>query len=459
MKIVVCGEKQAVADVSEQISRILEETEKKTMEDSREIKKTIILKVYQITLLKTLKFFDESNFNAFNVTMEMKGNREIIFSGQKCSIDKILSTMYEQLKGFARRSFVACKLFKDMMFEKEVRDYIKTSMMKQKVIGVWDVVRGDDNVYMYSKTDKQAQVAIEIVNKCIVQKTLPLDLKMEDQIDGDTGKKMISKLLVNHKGLLKLEKTTGQLLIIAVDNLMEKVCEEIKQFLDLHMITEEFVDVISGRLDFINQFFRDRLDQIETQYRSLSVVIEQQETQYRQGFKVKGKKDGCKLAINQLRKLIENVSVEEHTIESQVVDVKHFFEITPGRNELMDIQMKEKCILKLKPDGAASPKAKHTVLRTHAECCVNTCKITVLEGDLTELHDKVDVIVNPRNLNMSNTEGLSGAIIQKGNSLSFIVLVFGFNDFVFVSCQFSIITSYTASGILSFAGYVMKSTN
>ena len=429
MKIVVCGEKQAVAEVSKQISCILDETEKKTMEDSRETKKTIILKMYQVALLNTLKFFDESNFNAFNVTVEIKGSREIIFSGQKCSIDKVVSTMNEQLKGFARRSFFASKLFKDMLFEKEVRDYIKTSMMKQKVIGVWDVVRGDNNVYMYSKTDKQAQVAIDIVNKCLVQKTLPLDLKMEDQIDRDTGKKMISKLIVSHKGLLKLDKTTGHLLIITVDYLMEKVCEEIKQFLDLHMITEEFVDVISGRLEFINLFFRDRLDQIETQYRSLSVVIEQQETQYRQGFKVKGQKDGCKLAINQLRKLIENVFVEEHTIESQDINVKHFFEITPGRNELIDIQMREKCVLKLKPDGATAPKAKHTVLRTHAECCVNTCKITVLEGDLTELHDKVDVIVNPRNLNMSNTEGVSGAIIQKGNSLSFIVLVFGFKDF------------------------------
>ena len=423
MKILVCGEKQAVAEVSEKISGILEETEKKTMEDSREIKKTIMLKMYQVNLLNTLKFFDQSNFSAFKVVVEIKEKREIIFSGQKCNIDKVISTMKEQLKGFARRSFIASKLYKDMMFKKEVRDYIKTKMMKQKVIGVWDVVRGDDNVYMYSKTDKQAQVAIDVVNECLIQKTIPLDLKMEDQIDGDTGKKMISKLLDNHQGLLKLEKTTGQLLVITVDYLMEKVYEEIKQFLDLHMITEEFVDVSSGRLYFINQFFQDRLDQIENQYKSLSVVVEQHETQYRQGFKIKGQKDGCKLAINQLQKLIENVCAEEHCIESQEIDVKQFFEGTPGRNELIDIQMKEKCVLKIKPDKKTSPVVKQQTLMTRAECCVNTCKIIVLEGDLTELHDKVDVIVNPRNLYMSNKEGLSGAIIHKGN-FSFSVFVF-----------------------------------
>ena len=429
LKIVVCGIKQAVNSVSELINRILQETEKKNVEDTKEIKKPVVLKVYQVALLNTLKFFVESNFSAFGVTVEMKGSREVIFCGQKCNIDKIVSTMYEQLKGFAKQSFVASKQFKDMMFEKEARDYIKTNMMKQKVIGVWDVVRGDENVYMYSKSDKQAQVAIDVVNRCLVQKTLPLDLKMEDQIDGDTGKKMITKLLDDNKGLVKVEKQTGQLSIIAVDYLMEKICEEIKQFLDLHVITEEFVDVISGRLAFINQFCREKLDKIETQYRSLSVVIEQQETDYRQGFKVKGQKDGCKLAINQLRKLIEDVSIEEHAIESQDIDVKHFFEITPGRNELIDIEMKEKCVIKLKTDTGKSHHPKYHALRTHAECLMNTCKITVVEGNLTELHDKVDVIVNPRNLKMSNTDGLSGAILQKGKSTLMLVVIIMISSF------------------------------
>ena len=414
MIISICGVKKAVGELSQRVSDALAEIEKKVMENTRNITKKVKLKMFQLSLLNSVRFFDPKNFSGFGVTLNVE-SREITFEGQKSRVDQVITSMYEQLKAFTKTSFPASKGYKDMMFEKEVRDYIKRKMIQQKIIGVWDVVKGEDQVHMYSKTEKQAQTAVDIVLKCLLQKIIPLDLTMEEIIYGDPGKDMIAKLTTNHQGLLKFEKSTGQLLVITVDYLMNEICEEVKQFLDLHVIRDDFMNVSSGTLCFIDRFCRDRLEHIENQYKSLSVIIELVDAKSSQGFKIRGKKDGRTLAVKQLQKLIENVCTEEHSITSSDVDVNQFFQSTQGRNELYDIELKEKCVLKIKPDSEQYPRsADESHLKERAVCTVKSCKIIVLEGDITEL--KVDAIVNPRNIVMTNNEGLSGTIINKGKT-------------------------------------------
>lgn len=414
MKIVIFGLKEAVVELTDNISSILANIEKREMEDSREITKKLVLKMFEVALLNSVKFFNQSNFSGIDVTVAVSG-REVTFSGQRVKVDQVISTMKEQLAGFVKKSFVANKAFKDLMFEKEIRNYIKTKMMKRKVLGVWDVVKGDEQIYMYSKTNKQAQTAVDIVLECLHEKTIPLDLRMEELIDGQNGKTFTENLLVKHQGLLKLEKTVGQLTVITVDYLIKGVCEEVMQFLDLHVIREEFINVESGKLCFINRFLRDNLDQISNQYKSLSVVVEEHETEYRQGFKIKGQKDGCRLAIRQLQSVLERVISNEHSIKSNDFDVSQYFESTEGRNELHTIEMKEKCVLKIKPDVGTFPKKSiQSYSAVRKEFKIDDCKLTVIEGDMTEMHDLVDVLVSPANIYLSNTDELANIIIEKG---------------------------------------------
>ena len=414
LKLVIFGIKDAVVELSKTVRTIVANLENKEMEDLTEITKKVVVKMFQLTLLNSLKFFDPNNFSSLGVTVDVIG-RELVFSGRKINVDQVVSTMTEQLKGFARKSFSASKTFKDMMFEKEVRDYIKTTMKKQKVLGVWDVVKGDDQVYMYSKTNDQAQTAIDIVTKCLLEKTVPLDIRMEELIDGDSGKTFIKQLLSNHSGLLKLERTTGQLRVVTVDNFMDKVYDEVVQFLELHVIREEFIDVESGKLCFINQFYRESLEQISNQYRGLSVVIEEQETEYRHGFRIKGQKDGCRLAIKKLQSVTEKVFCDEHTIKSTEYDVSQFFQSSQGRNDLFQIEMKEKCILKIESDGeTAARNSLQSSPVVHGSCIVKGLKISVIEEDITKIQDTVDVLVSPRNRYVTKTEGLASTIVQKG---------------------------------------------
>ena len=420
MVIVVCGVKKAVDKLYQTLIKVVTSIEDNAMEKTRVIKKRIKLQMYQIALLNSIRYLDQINFKKLDVTLRTE-NRTLFFSGQKSKVDEVVSRIYEMLQGFVRKSFPASKAYKDMMFVKEVRDYIKRKMIQKKVIGVWNVVKGDELVYMYSKTAKQAQVAIDIVLNSLIQKTIPLDLAMEEIIYGDKGKSMLDQLTRTHEGLLKFETETGLLTIIAADFIVEEVYEEVKQFFELHVIREDFMDVASGVLCYIDRFCRESLNNLETQYKSLSVLVELVDASQNQGFRIKGKKDGRKLAFKQLQKLIESVCTEEHSIVSANIELNEFLVSTQGKHELCDIELKENCILKVRreKDGRFEKSTEKAICK-QAVGKVKSCEIIVIEGDLTEL--TVDTIVCPRDIYMRNNDGLAGRIITKGKPNIFFLL-------------------------------------
>lgn len=245
----------------------------------------------------------------------------------------------------------------DLLFKKEARDYVKKKMNEKKVIGVWDVQKSS-GLIMYSKNEKELKVAVEIVETSIVMDSFELDSEKKDILDSRDGKFKVAEYEQNHTGLLHFDIQSNEFQYVCVDYLHKEIKDEFTKLFDLHSVISMFLPTDLGVFSYIVAYKKKEIQAIETQYQRLSVVIEVNNSVRKPGFNVKGKKDGCKLAVNKLQAVIDSVTHKDHTLSWPGFD--KFLQSTEGRDCVKNIEMSEQCVIKVSSEALASGLGKTT---------------------------------------------------------------------------------------------------
>lgn len=198
---------------------------------------------------------------------------------------------------------------------------------------------------MYGRTEKEANKASDIFMQSFVVTQIELDSEQAVIVSNENGKSMMSDLERKHDGLVLFDTKLQQLTIVSIDKIHDEIKAEFNKLFDVHTVVTEFLPTQPGRLEFMKKFQRNDLRTIEQQYIRLHVQIAIVENKSQVGFQVKGKKDGCKLALNKLQKMLESVQCKIITKSWAGFDV--FLTTDEGVNCIKDIELKEKCVVKV----------------------------------------------------------------------------------------------------------------
>lgn len=239
----------------------------------------------------------------------------------------------------------------DLLFNKEARDYVKKKMREKKVTGVWDVQKSSELI-MYSKNEKELNTVIDIVETSVVMDSFELDSERRDILDSSDGKSKVAEYEQNHSGLLHFDIQSNEFQYVCVDYLHREIKDEFTKLFDLHSVISKFLPTRLGVYSYIVAYKKKEIQAIEAQYQRLSVVIEVNNSVRNPGFVVKGKKDGCKLAVNKLQAVIDSVTHKDHTLSWPGFD--KFLQSTEGRDCIKNIEMSEQCVIKVSSEEPTS---------------------------------------------------------------------------------------------------------
>ncbi|XP_053377233.1 protein mono-ADP-ribosyltransferase PARP14-like isoform X2 [Mercenaria mercenaria] len=414
--IVLVGAKDPVLTTSKQIKGIINDIEKKMENERQIITKKRKLKHYEMALVRAsrLEATLKKMLTEFSIDNEQ---REIIFKGMQNDVDEALAKLDAKLKSFVKKTVPAIsKQAIDLLFKKEARDIVKKKMVERKVIGVWDSVRGSSLV-MYSKNEKELDVAIEILQCTIVMDYFDLDSEKRDILDSKDGQAKIAEFEENHKGCVLFAVQQNEFRFVCVDDIHKEIRDEFTKLFDLHSVISKPVYTEPGIFSYITTYKKREIEAIENQYKRLSVLIAVKDTSRRPGFIVKGKKDGCKLAIAKLQTLIDSVVHKDHTISWPGFD--KYIQSSEGMDCIKVIEINEKCVIKISSEvlssGLESTTRKKAISPERTEKRGRITK-EVKVGSLAS--ENVDVIVNSTNKDLDLKIGaISRTLLKAGGDM------------------------------------------
>jgi hypothetical protein len=247
----------------------------------------------------------------------------------------------------------------NLLFKREARDLVKKKMIEKKVMGVWDVIKGT-NLIMYSKNEKDLDVAIEILQSSIIMDTIMLDDEKNYILNSTVGKTKVAEFEENYQGCILFEIAPEEMRFVCVADIHQEIKDEFTKLFDLHSVISKFIPTESGIFSYIITHNKRDIEGIERQYQRLSVAIQIKDSRRNPGFVVKGKKDGCKLAIDKLQHLIDSVVCKDHIISWPGFDT--FILSSEGRRSIQSIEVNEKCVIKVSSEVLSSGLGKPNIL-------------------------------------------------------------------------------------------------
>ena len=246
----------------------------------------------------------------------------------------------------------------DLLFMKEARDIVKGKMMEKKIIGVWDTSRASGLV-MYSKNEKDVDTAIEIIRASVKMDTIALDSEKKEILDSKDGKAKVAEFEENNKGCIIFTFLPNELRYVCINELYKEVKDEFSKLFDLHSLVSKQVQTEMGILEYIVKYNKRDVENIENQFKRLAVEIEVKEGRRNPGFIVKGKKDGCKLAIGKLQALIDLVVHKDYTVSWY--DFDKFIKGNEGKDCIHMIERNQRCVIKVSSEDLSSGLGKNTI--------------------------------------------------------------------------------------------------
>ena len=215
---------------------------------------------------------------------------------------------------------------------------------------------------MYSENEKDLDIAIDILLSSIIMDSIPLDEKKGYILSSSEGKAKISEFENNYQGCLLFEVASTEMRFVCISGIHNEITDEFTKLFELHSVISKFIHTDPGTLSYIITHKKRDIESIEKQYQRLTVVIEVKDGR-RPGFLVKGKRDGCKLAIDKLQTLIDSVVREDHTVSWPGFDT--FIQSSEGRTCINSIEVLEKCVIKVSSEVLSSGLGKNYLFIPH----------------------------------------------------------------------------------------------
>ncbi|KAK3598155.1 hypothetical protein CHS0354_013664 [Potamilus streckersoni] len=405
--------------------------------ERQRIKETKQMQTYAILLLEESHFKQDIKKMYPGLQFDLNLKEKIVtFVGQADIVQKAVVQMHGKLQSFVSRSMQMSKPVRDLLFGKEITEYIKQKMKSQKVIGVWDVVCKEE-VRMFAWDEREVQKAIQLVRDCLVEQEMTLDDAMAENVKGQQWLQLVEKIQEKHKHKVAIETSKRSILVVAKDDIFQDIFSKIKDYLKEHSVKEFVLTLNLVKMKYIKRYKMEDIKALEKKFESLNVKLSIIDYGDQQGIKIKGRMDGCNTLETALTDMAINVITKEHAMVSKD-GLKELFQCSRGREELSLIEGRWKCLIELKNSGTSvsiqaegasggySSESEDDADKSNelsdmqpssdsSATSIDACgiKVSFIRGELAL--QRVDVIVNSTNQKLDLRIGaISKSIIKYG---------------------------------------------
>ncbi|KAK3600832.1 hypothetical protein CHS0354_014193 [Potamilus streckersoni] len=432
--IILTGSRGTMETLKKRVLDIIDMVIAQIKHEEQRITETKQMQTCAIILLMESNFKQEIKklYPGLQFDLNLK-EKNAIFVGQADIVQKAVVQMHGKLQSFVSRSMQMSKPARDLLFVKEITDYIKQKMKSQKIIGVWDLAVKNE-IQMFAWDERDVQKAIQIVSNCLLEKEIILDDVMAQNVKGQPWLQLVQRIQEKHKQKVAIETSMKSILIAARDDIFINVSNEINGYLEKH-VKELVLELGLVKMKYIKRYKMEDIKALEKKFESLNVKLFIIDYGDQQGIKIKGTMDGCNALETALTDI--NVITKEHAMVSKD-GLKELFQSSRGREELRLIEGRWKCLIELKnsgtsvsiqaedaSDGCSSGSEydadefnEPTDWQLSSDICgtsIDACgiKVSFLEGELAK--QRVDVIVNSTNQKLDLSIGaVSKAILKYG---------------------------------------------
>ncbi|KAK3600831.1 hypothetical protein CHS0354_014191, partial [Potamilus streckersoni] len=405
--------------------------------ERQRIKETKQMQTYAILLLEESHFKQDIKkmYPGLQFDLNLK-EKSVTFVGQADIVQKAVVQMHGKLQSFVSRSLQMSKPAIDLLFGKEITEYIKQKMKSQKVIGVWDVVCKEE-VRMFAWDEREVQKAIQLVMDCLVEQEIPLDDAMAENVKGQQWLQLVEKIQEKHKQKVAIETSKRSILVVAKDDIFQDIFSKIKDYIEEHSVKEFVLALNLVKMKFIKRYKMEDIKALEEKFKRSHVkhfIIDYGD---QHGIKINGTQDGCSTFKNALSEMAKNIITKEHAMVSKA-GLKELFQSSRGQDELSFIEVRWKCLIEMKDLGtlvslqqeeasggysseseddadANDEPADRQSSSDSGVSSVDACgiKVSFVKGELAK--QRVDIIVNSTNEKLNLRIGaISKSIIECG---------------------------------------------
>ncbi|KAK3598397.1 hypothetical protein CHS0354_019800 [Potamilus streckersoni] len=423
--IQVVGYKAIATLVVSDIENIIKMAEADFDRHNKQTKESLTnLKHYQLKLLLAVKYPSkmEQKFNRLKVKINLN-KKMIVFKGFMEDIRSAQVAMYEVVHNAAVSQLSNISEGRLCLYKsKQVKDYIVAKLKSKKLVGVWEVVGTDLNIY--ANSNEVVIQSTDIIDDSVKEYQKDLEPPLRFVVQSQQWNDNMINLDKQYQGKLHvvLALDFSKLCLYFTDDISGPLIKTVNYFLSQHRIFEKKVTCKSGTIRLIQRRKRDELDKIA---RDLAHYYVQIAIQLEVGFRIWGTQDGISHASFRLQKLIDMVKHRDH--ELQKPGIAGYMK-GKGKDHIVTVENQIPCVILAREqeqysfeenekemDNFVMPKMPVKLISNESSVHGNI-SIKVVKGEMAM--EKVDVIVNTTSYSLDLTNGtVSQSLLKTGGQI------------------------------------------
>src|SRR6218665_916998 len=380
------------------------------------------LKPNQLQLLKVLKF--PSGDPTVSKDLEVNiDDHQVSFQGAKDEINQAKLRIFELVNNASTKLSKVEPRKAKFLQKVHVIGYFKELFEKKKLKVLWSV-KGQD-LEVSGITDKEINEALLLLDSEIQCAIITLDFNQLVLMKQEIWKGL-KKWLEDAFKIIDVTEDmhASAVMVVSTRESIEQIENEIRDFLKHHTILEQFIQMEEGQAAYMEQFFSQEINNIQSQLSAESVFIEVSQKKNSAGILVRGTKSGLEKAVKSLFEIQQPILCTTH--ESDLYGVLRYFSSHRGRESKEKIENKNKVIIQiskqLRSSGASGAiGGVHRAggvkgLVEKSAVSVHGSVTKVVKGDVVEC--RVIALVIPIGEDLKHTDGAAKVVIEAGKQCS-----------------------------------------
>lgn len=400
-----------------QVSMVIADLEDELKKKTQQVTEKYQLKPHQSALLR-MKEFAKSNSSA-KCTITISKD-EAVFQGEASEAFSMRRNMLKLLSGITPKTLSQkSSVFSTVLEKEHVKKRIEKILMKKNLFATYDVQ--DQEVNIYSFSDKMATEASKVIRAEVVEKKIPVDpnsLSCQktsaewQQFLLDVGKSGKTST-VCHEG--------SSIVVVTVADEMQAVESKVRSFIDRNTVEREPLSLPAGVMDVLQRYATADVDKIKRNFNSQAADIRFDSSAGEMACEVIAARSGIKQVVDAVKTLAHRVQSKDHNVETPLY--AKFLRSPTARASIDGIAGRHQVSIRFPEDAKAGVRSsKLPAPSTVYEVTVGSGRtIRLVAGDITQ--QRVDVIVNAANSRLQHGAGVAGAIAMLGTTLWFCFVV------------------------------------
>ncbi|XP_077997138.1 protein mono-ADP-ribosyltransferase PARP14-like isoform X2 [Glandiceps talaboti] len=307
------GLKQDADNLEKAIHSIIDKIEAEREKQRRMTTVPVPLDDSQIKQLRMCKFVKQAEERYPETTIKIIAEEsKIAIHGQEHDISAVKLFMYETLQELHKT--------KVKLQTESLQEFWKSPAVSSKIYGIFKEknveaafnLEGNDEIVCAAQKKGDMQMAVDILQKSIIEVSIKADPKSEDVFQQGGWTDLLAKL--QEDNMARIEVSGLEVRVTGFDAIIQDIKTKLEEFIKMNTFIDYNIQSESGRLKFISRFQKGYLDKLQNgRLRPVEIKIRRKGDSG--AIIMRGTQDDMNIVIPQIKRLVDGIQCHKHGID------------------------------------------------------------------------------------------------------------------------------------------------